>query len=249
MAQPTILYCVYDTAATATISLVGNGVTTPVLAATEDQYYAPLSTDSFNIVIDQGAANAISAFSLLGAYMDGVTVEVRGSTDNFSASDESVSAAAALTSDVNSAWRSFTEVSYQYIKLIFTGHPTNLRVAHVCLSDYDLFPHFETDPDFGNFTPTGIQIISQSGIYNGSNQQKSMRMMNINWGQLSPAELPPVEAWANATVKVMRAFTIVPDTAETESYFCWQPDGGQYKAPLRTGINTVSNFTIETRAV
>lgn len=248
MGQPSIIYCAYGVETTATISLTGNGVTTQVLFATEDQYYSPLSTDAFSIVIDLGAAQAVSSFALIGANMDGTLVEVRASLDNFGASDVAIDASTALTSSVNSAWRGFNSDTFRYWKLLFTGNPSNLRVAHVCLMDKPILPYFETDPDITNSTPTVKQLISPSGIYNGSNQHKSMRKFTINWGQVTPSELVNVQAWATACIETVRSFTFIPDIDEVESFYCWIPSGGEFKAPYLKGVHTVSNMTFETRA-
>jgi len=249
MGKPTILYCNYSTSATATPSLVGNGNGSDVLIETEDTYYAPLATSSFSIVIDVGASTAFDSFAIVGAYLNGTTVEVRGSTDNFATSDVSISAATALTSDVNSAWRSFTTGTYRYWKFLFSGHPSNLRVAHVCLVTKLDLPYFETDPDIRNFNPTAVQLVSQSGIYIGNNQQKSMRDMSLNWGEVTQTELTVIQAFAESCIKVVKPFTFIPDIDETNSFFGWIPNGGSFSSPETPGVFSVNNLQFVTRAV
>ena len=248
MGTPTILYCQYGTTAASVASLTGNGKGAEVLSATEDLFYSPLDTTAFNIVIDFGVATSFDSFGILGANMEGATVEVRGSTDNFGASDVSVSAGAVVSSDVNSTWRQFTEVSFRYAKLLFSGHPSILRVANICLSVAPDMPFFETDPDIDSLKPTAKHLLSQSGIYNGNNQQRSMREMELNWGEVTPTELIPINDFANACIKVTRPFFFVPDVEENESFFCWIPGGGDFKTPETPGVSTVSAFTVTTRA-
>lgn len=249
MGKPTLLYCEYGNTATATASLTGNGNDSDILIATEDTYYAPQATTSFNIVIDMGSAVVVDSVAILGANLDGASVEVRGSTDNFSASDVSVSASATIDAPVNAAWRSFTEVTYRYYKILFSGHPSNARVAHICLSSAGVFPYFETDPDIRNFKPTAKQLISQAGVYIGANQKKSMREMALDFGEVTPSELTVVQTFAEACVKTVNPFFLVPDVAETDCFFGWIPDGGQFKSPYTPGVYSIDPFTFETRAI
>jgi hypothetical protein len=181
--------------------------------------------------------------------MDGTSIEVRASTDNFATSDVSVKTASAILSDVNASYETLTSSTYRYWKLLFTGHPSNIRIANICLTERVNFPYFETDPDIRNFTPTAVQLVSQSGIYVGANQQKSMRLMDLSWGQVTSSELAIIQDWAEACVKVVRPFYLIPDVVEVEAFFGWVPDGGSFSSPQVTGIYEIGSFNFETRAV
>jgi hypothetical protein len=231
------------------MSLTGNGEDTDILIATEDTYYGPEATTSFNAIIDLGTAQAHDMVAILGANLNGVNLEVRASTDNFAASDVSISTGSALTSDVNAAYRQFTTGTYRYWKFLFSGHPSNLRIAHICLMTAQVIPYFETDPDIRNFKPTAKQLISQAGIYIGANQQKSMREMSLDWGEVTASELATVQAFAEACIKTVNPFFFVPDIAETDCFFGWIPDGGQFTSPETPGVYEIGSLTFETRAV
>jgi hypothetical protein len=248
MGQPTIIYCDYGTTATATASITGNGNGSDVLIQTEDTFYAPLVTTTFSLVIDLGAAAAMDSFAMLGHNLGGASVEVRGSTDNFAASDDLVSADAVMVSDVNSTWAAFTEATYQYWKFIFSGHPSNVRVAHICLMSQVLLPYFEIDPDIDTVTPTTVQLISQAGTYNGANQQRAMREMSLNWGEVTASELVGVKAFSNACIKVVNPFFFIPDVDETESFYGWVPGGGKFASPQTPGVFTIPAIQFTTRA-
>jgi len=248
MGQPTILYCNYGATATATASITGNGNSSDVLIQTEDTFYAPLVTTTFNVVIDLGASAPMNAIALVGNAMGGAFLEIRGSSDNFVASDVLVSADDVLVSDVNSAWRAFTESTYRYWKCIFTLHPSNIRLAHVCLMSQIALPFFETDPDIDNVTPTSVQLVSQAGTYNGANQQKTMRDMSLYWGEVTPPELVGIKAFSDACIKVVNPFTFIPDIDETDSFYGWIPGGGNFASPYTPGVYSIPAIPFTTRA-
>jgi hypothetical protein len=249
MGQPTITYCNYSTTATATASLTGNGNGSDVLIETEDTYYAPLATTSFNIVIDLGATLSFDTLTILGNALNGTTLEVRGSTDNFVASDVSIDTATALVGNANTAWVDLTLSSYRYVKFLFSGHASTLRISNICLVERLLLPYFETDPDIDNVTPTGVQLISQAGTYNGSNQQKAMRDMSLNWGEVTASELVNIKLFADNCITVIKPFYFIPDVAETDAFFGWIPGGGSFQSPQTPGVYTINPIQFETRAV
>lgn len=249
MGQPTILYCNYSTSATATPSLVGNANGSDVLIETEDTYYAPLATSSFSIVIDAGSAVTYDTAAFLGHVLDGTTLEVRASTDDFAASDVAIYTPTALVANVNTAYVQFTSSTYRYWKFLFSGHASNLRISNICLMAQLALPYFETDPDIDNVTPTGVQLISQAGTYNGANQQKAMRMMSLDWGEVTPTELINIKLFADNCIEVIKPFFFVPDVDETDVFFGWIPNGGRYASPQNPGVHTIPSIQFETRAV
>lgn len=249
MAQPTLMFCDYGSTATVTASSTLNGlVATDILIATEDTYHSPTSTSSYNIVIDAGESITADAVAFLGAYLDGVTVEVRGSTDNFSASDVQVSAGSALTANINSAWRAFTEASYRYWKFNVSGHPSNIRISHICLCSAADYPYFEKDPDILNVKPEATQLLSQSGIYVGSNQTKTMRELPLIWGEVTASELAVLSVWKVACIETVKAFFLIPDQDEDDVFFGWIDGGGEFSAPLENGVYKIRANTMTTRA-
>lgn len=248
MGQPTIIYCDYGTTVTATASITGNGNGSDVLINTEDTFYAPLVTTTFSIVIDNGSAVPFDSVAILGNALGGASLEIRGSTDNFAASDDLVSGDAVMVSDVNSTWRQFTEATYRYSKYIFTGHPSNVRVAHICLMSQVLLPFFETDPDIDAVTPTVVQLISQAGTFNGTNQQRAMRDISFNWGEVTATELVGIKAFSDACIKTSNPFFFIPDIDETESFYGWIPGGGKFASPQTPGVFTIPAIQFTTRA-
>ena len=126
-----------------------------------------------------------------------------------------------MVSDVNAAWVSFTSATYRYLKYTFSGHASNMRVAHICSMVRPAMPYFETDPDIDNVTPSVVQLVSQSGFYIGSNQTKAMRDITFEWGEVTPAELVTIAAFAEACIRVVNPFFFIPDVDETDSFFGW----------------------------
>jgi hypothetical protein len=249
MGQPTIIFCDYGTTAsvTATSTLTGTSAA-DVLISTEDTYHQPTSTSSYSIVIDAGVALTSDVVAFLGANLVGVTIEVRGSTDNFVSSDVQVKAGTLLTANVNAAYLAYTAASYRYWKFNISGHASNTRIAHICLDTAVDFPYFETDPDILNVTPSAKQLISASGIYVGTNQTKAMRELNLDWGEVTASELAVLEVWAEHSIETVTSFFLIPDQALTDIFFGWLPNGGQFSAPLEDGVYKVAPNKMTTRA-
>lgn len=248
MGQPTIIYCDYGTTATATASITGNENGSDVLIQTEDTFYAPLVTTTFNVVIDLGASAPMDSVAILGNVLGGASLEIRGSTDNFSTSDVLVDADAVMVSDVNATWRAFTEATFRYWKFIFSGHPSNVRVAHICLMSQILLPFFETDPDIDAVTPTVVQLISQAGTFNGTNQQRAMRDMSLNWGEVTASDLIGIKSFSDACIKVSNPFFFIPDIELDEAFYGWIPGGGKFASPQTPGVFTIAAIPFTTRA-
>jgi len=250
MSQPTLIFCEYDNTAavTATSTLTGTDAA-DILISTEDTYHSPTSTASYSIVLDGGVSITADIVAFLGANLDGVTVEVRGSTDNFVASDVQVLAGTALTANINSAYLAFTSASYRYFKFNISGHASNIRVAHICLDVAVDYPYFEKDPDIQNVTPEAKQLISQAGIYVGTNQTKSMRELKLDWGQVTAADLAIIQAWATHSIETVTSFFLIPDQAETDIFFGWLDGGGKFSAPLENGVYRVASNTMTTRVI
>lgn len=250
MAQPTIIFCDYLESATVTATSTLDGTTaTDVLIATEDTYHQPTGTGNYSIVIDAAESITADVVAFLGANLSGTSVEIRGSTDNFAASDVQVKASTALTANVNSAYLAFTEASYRYWKFNVSGHGSNIRLAHICLDSAVDYPYFEVDPDINNLKPEGRQLVSQSGVYVGSNQTKAMREITLNWGEVTESEKNILAAWADACIKEMHAFFLIPDQDETDILFGWLEDGGKFSSPLENGVYKIAENTMTTRAV
>lgn len=250
MAQPSLLFCSYSSSAVVTSTSTLDG-TDPqdIVISTEDTYHQPTGTGNYSIVIDCAEDVTADAVAFLGANLSGASVEVRGSTDNFSASDVQVKASTALTTNVNAAYLSFTEVTYRYYKFNVTGHASNIRLAHICLDSAVDYPYFEEDPDISNVKPEGRSLVSQSGVYVGSNQTKAMREVNLNWGEVTASELTVLQTWSTNCIETMRSFFLIPDQDETDVLFGWLEDGGKFSAPLENGVYKVAANTMTTRAV
>jgi hypothetical protein len=250
VSQPTLLFCDYSTTATVSATSTLDGTSAAdILISTEDTYHQPTGTGSYSLVIDAGSSMTADVVAFLGANLNGTTIEVRGSTDNFVGSDVQVKAGTALTANVNAAYLAFTEASYQYWKFNVSGHASNTRIAHICLDVAVDYPYFETDPDILNVSPEAKQLISQSGVYVGVNQTKAMRDLTLDWGEVTATELATISAWSARSIETVASFFLIPDQAETDIFFGWLPDGGNFSAPLENGVYTVASNTMRTRAV
>lgn len=249
MAQPAFLYCTYGITAdvTATSTLSGT-LPADILIPTEDTFHSPSSTSAYSIVIDAGVEITADYIAILGDVLDGVTVEIRGSTDNFSGSDDQVSAGAALSSDLNAAWRTFGSSSYRYWKLNVSGHSTAIKISHACLDELVVLPYFATDWDEESLLIESSNLVSSSGIFIGVNQQNAMQEMALDIGEITAAELVDVKLWRAACIKESNPFFFVPDTSdETKIFYGWL-DEPSFSAPFDGALYAVASMAFITRA-
>lgn len=251
MAQPSFYWSeVSDSATyTATDTLAGTDVDS-VQFATEDKGWRPANTTGTKaIVIDNGSPLTVDALLLLGESIDGVTLEIRGSTDNFSSSDVQVSAGAALSTDLNAAIRRFTESTFRYWKLNFSGFSSDFEVLHVALDSEVLLPFFETDPDENNVTPDANHLVSKGKLYLGSWQNGAERIMPLDFGEVTASELASLVIWSDANIKTVNPFFMCIDTDTTKVFFGRLQAGGAFSAPLEIGVHVVKPQRFLSRAV
>lgn len=254
MAQPAFIYpnspYLPSAAATATDAYAGTSAQN-VLSATEDTYWRPANlSGTKHLTIDLIDTRLIDCLALLGQGLDGATVEVRASTDNFAASNVQIVAPTVLVSQVNAAWLPFdgeTAHIYRYWRLSFTTLSSAFRVAWVSLADLALLPYFESDPEADSLDIEAEDLISPQGLYLGTAQQSAMRAMSLEFGQVTDAEFFVINHWAGQCLRTKRPFFVVPDTDDTAAYFGWVRDK-RFSAPLKNGLREVSSLTFMTRA-
>jgi hypothetical protein len=73
--------------------------------------------------------------------------------------------------------------------------------------------------------------------------------MSLEWGEVTPSELVEIKNFSEACIKVVNPFYFIPDVDETDSFFGWIPNGGQFSSPYTTGVHTIDPINFETRAV
>jgi hypothetical protein len=249
MDKPVFLFYNFDAAAsvTATDSQAGRDPE-DVLYSSEDTYWKPLNvTGSKELVIDRNESTFHNTIALLGIALDGVSLEVRTSTDNFVSSDNLLFSRV-LDSNINATWVPHSGCECQYIKLIFTNFDTDFAVSFVCPADAIRLPYLEKDFDPDNIVATGDHLVSSSGMYIGFNLQKSMSEMTISVGEVSPEEYNELFVWRDECVKRMLPFFFVPDAKENAIYFGWLPDK-KFSAPLVDGMRVVGDIRFITRAL
>lgn len=250
MSQPAFLYADYLATATVTATDTDTGYSAAdVLESCEDLTWKPANqTGSKSLTIDLGATLLIGAVALVGDFLNGVTLEVRGSTDNFVASDVELSAAAAIaTATFVSTWRSWSNGNYRYLRLVFSGMGASFRISHVAACRFDLLPYPEDGHDPDIIQAEGTHLVSVSGYYLGSNQQKTLRPLQLAFGEVTDAEFAVFQRWSDACVKTMQGFFYVPDTAETECFFGWLDPKYKFSAPMKNGMRKMAAIAFNSR--
>jgi hypothetical protein len=245
MNRPAFIYPTHlATATTAATDTAANYAAANVLEGCEDTAWKPANTTgSKSLTIHLGGLLPIGQIALLGQYLNGVTLEVRGSIDNFAASDVQLSAAAVIgTSEFITAWRMFAENLYTDIKLIFSGFGASFQVQHVACCRAVPLPFHDDGHDPDSFQPIGTHLIGTAGTYLGATQLCTMRNLNLDFGQITTAQYLPFQLWAEYCVMTMRPFFYVPDTAQPECYFGWVDAKYKFSAPSKTGRRKISTI-------
>lgn len=248
--RPSFIYSIAPDTSTATASDTMAGYDAQnVIEPTEDTSWKPANTTgNKSLVLDLQLQLPIGAIAVLGQYLNGITMEVRGSTDNFVSSDVQLSAAAVISSSsFNTAYRTFTEGSYRYIKLILSGFGASSAIMHVsCCRSVNL-PYLEDGHDPVKFKPTGSHMVGVSGVYLGASQQCTMRNLSLDFGRIPSSQFPAFQLWAEACLQTMKPFFYVPDSALPECYFGWVEAKYEFSAPVKYGIHKLSAIPFTSR--
>lgn len=244
MNRPTFIYPIHlkTATATATDTYSTNYAAANVLEGCEDTGWRPANTTgSKSLTLALGGFLPVGAVAVLGQYLNGVTLEVRGSSDGFVSSDVELSAAAAIsTSEFITAWRGFTEGYYSHIRLIFTGFAASFEVQHVACCRTVSLPYLEDGHDPDTFQPTGTHLIGVAGTYLGTTQQCTMRNISLDFGQITSSQYAPLQLWAEYCVMTLRPFFYVPDTDQPECYFGWVDAKYKFSAPYKSGARKIA---------
>lgn len=218
---------------------------TDVLQPNEDTYVSPAAT-TLTITIDLLAASSNGCIALAGENLNGVLMELRGSTDNFGSSNVVLSASAAL-SGFTAAWRAYTPASYRYLRITLTGATTATRIYHAAVAPLQLLPYLEDGADLDAFQSSTNHIISPQGHFLGSQKSKTERKIPLSWGQVTDTEYQLFVAWATACVRTPQAFFFVPDSAISTCYFGYTDQGYTFSAPSKNGLHALSKIPFTAR--
>lgn len=234
MQQPAFIFGNYPAAATVVgLNLAAGQTAGDVLQANEDTYVSPAAT-TLTLTIDLLSPTSIGCFAMSGENLNGITCELRGSTDNFAASSVVVSAAAAVSGFI-AAWRSFTPASYRYWRLTVTGATTTTRLYHLALSGLNLLPWLETS-DLDKFRVECHHLRSPQGHLLGTQKLRTEKKLSLPFGQIQSAEYALFSIWSLVCVQDPRGFFFIPDTAATVCWFGTTDEGYEFSAPIKLGL-------------
>jgi hypothetical protein len=237
MARPLFIYPEYASGATvAATGMAAGQSAADILQANEDTYISP-AVASLTITIDMLTAQAYGCLGLAGENLNGVTLEIRGSSDNFAASNIQISAPEAISGFI-AGWRPFVPATCRYWRLIITGATTATRIYHAAFCPIRLLPFLNSgDPDRCQ-TETN-HIISPQGHFLGSQKIKSEWKFNLEWGVVMSVPYQSFLAWKQACVDDPKAFFYVPDSAISSCYFGYTDQGFTFSAPVKDGKRTL----------
>ncbi|WP_020675272.1 hypothetical protein [Geopsychrobacter electrodiphilus] len=251
MDKPALLFSSYNPAAavTATDSYAGTDPA-DVLNFNEAHFWRPANISGSKVLsIDLAEVRIIDHLALVGQGLDGVVLTLEGSNDNWTTS-ETLLDAQLLVSAVNAAWSPLSSRSWRYLRLTFSFFSSAFRVSFISLELSAALDWLDDDFDPDNVSDSGDITMSPGGLCLGAVQQRSMRHLQLIFGQVVQETYDQIQRWANACQKTRAPYFFVPDISTTEVYFGWS-DSGQFSAPLRAdkGLREVPTVTMITRGV
>jgi hypothetical protein len=248
MDKPTFIYPCHYLNATATADDTSYAAPN-VLNGCEDTAWKPSNTTGAKtLIIALGGSLSVGQIAILGTFMYGSTVEIRGSSDGFVSSNFQLSAAT-MTIPQTITWRSFSETSCTHIKLIFSTFTSSFSIRHIAVCRAVSLPYLDDGYDPDAFQAEGTQLIGLSGTYLGATQQRTMLSLSLAFGQVTAAQYTPFEQWADACVKTMLPFFYVPDISQQLCLFGWTDAKYKFSAPYKNGLRKVSAIPFTARRV
>jgi hypothetical protein len=248
--RPSFIYSIAPVTATAAASDTASGYAAQnIMEACEDTSWKPANiTGSKTININLGLVLPLGAVAILGQYLNGITLEIRGSNDNFVSDNVQLSAPTVINSPTfNTAYRLFTGVDYQYISLIMSGFGASSEIMHVAACREVSLPYLEDNHDAESYQPTGTHLVAPSGVYLGSSQQSTMRNLTLDFGQIPTSMFPAFQLWAEACIKTMKPFFYVPDVDQPECHFGWADAKYKFSAPSKLGRHKIAAIPFTSR--
>ncbi|MDD2365178.1 MAG: hypothetical protein PHN84_03345 [Desulfuromonadaceae bacterium] len=250
MNKPSFIYATHLNTATASATdTATNYDIANILEGCEDTAWRPADTSGAKtITIALGGILPIGQVAVLGQYLNGVTMEVRGSDDNFISSDVQLSAPTVIgTSEFITAYRRFTEGLYSHIRVIFSGFAASFEIQFIACCRAVSLPYLEDGHDPDVFQAEGSHLVGVAGTYLGATQRNTMRSLSLSFGQITAGQYPPFQLWAEYCVMTMRPFFFVPDIDQPECYFVWVDAKYKFSAPYRNGVRKLAAIPLTGR--
>lgn len=248
MNKPLFVYADYLPEATVTATDTAAGLDpVDVLLAEEDNVWQPANqSGAKSLTISLSYTRTVGCLAIVGDMLAGVTLEVRGSSDNFSSNNVQLSAPAAM-GDWITHWRGWTSGTINAIRLIFTGMSPDFAVAHVAVCEYAPLPYFADGADLDAYSSEGSNLVAPDGRFLGSNRQRTMRQVKLDWGQVTDTEVVLFERWADACLRNIRPFFFIPDVGQAACWFCWCEPKQRFSSPRKVGMYNIGSISITAR--
>jgi hypothetical protein len=247
--QPAFLYATYPAGMTVTSSPASpDYAAADVLEAEELNGWKPANlTGAHSLTVTFPSPFQAEFFALAGKGLDGVTVEVRGSSDGFVASDVQLAAPAVLSGAI-AAWGNYPSASYAAIKYIFSTFGSDFTVKHLACGVLSPLPFPEDGFCAAPLQAEGQHLVSYEGLFLGSVTQRVMRPFSLNFGTVTPAEKPLFDDMVKACVQTAQGLFFVPDLSQTDCHFGTIEKKYKYEPKMTKGMYTIPAIPFTARA-
>lgn len=248
---PAFLYATYPKGTNASGSYPLDPTDNPqdVLSADElNGFSFTIGPEQRRISLSFLAPYPLEYVAIAGRDLQGVVVEVRGSTDAFVSSNVRVSPPTALQGSI-AAWFSFPVTSFKFLNFIFTNFASDFRVKHIACGLLQPLP-FQAD----NFCPSPLQVngsnlISYEGLFLGRATQSVMRPFNLDFGQVTSVEKACFDAVMAACHQTAQGLFYVPDISRSDVHFGAIDQGYKYEPKMSLGQFIIPAIPFSSRAI
>lgn len=248
--QPTFLFATYPPGTTVADSPESAAYApADVLQADETNGWRPVGTNGAHaLIVSYPQPVQVEYFALVGKYIDGVTLEIRGSLDGFVASDVQLLPPVPLFGTV-AAWGSFPASSWLTLKYIFSSFSSDFMVKHIAAGTLALLPFMDDGFCAAPLQSEGDHLISHSGLFLGSTTARVMRPFSLSFGQVTPVEEAMFSTVMASCLRTAQGLFFVPDTSLPEVHFGWLDKKYKYEPRMKNGSYEISPIPFTTRAI
>jgi len=247
--QPAFLYATYPMGVTVAALPESPGYTPAhILQADENNGWRPLNTvGAHALICTYPTPVQFDYFALVGKSIDGVLVEVRGSSDGFNASDVQLSPPAPLSGAI-AAWRAVPTAIYNSIKYIFSNFSVDFQIKHIAAGILSPLPFLEDGFCTAPLQAEGSHLISHAGQFLGSVTDRVMRPFSLSFGQVDPVEEALFSAMVKACVQTAKGLFFVRDISLPDVSFGWIDKNYKYEPKMQLGLYNIPTFPFTSRA-
>lgn len=206
--------------------------------------WSPNGTTYETLTLDFGTPTMANALAMVGVNLGG-DLALHGSDNGTSWT--AIDSWTGIPAGSEVYYQQFTQSTFRYFRLSFTGITSTMVVNHLAIGPIALLPWFDDGVCIDPIEATATDLISPSGLFLGTVQQRAMRSFNVPWSQITELELVAFRDWATNCVARRQPFFFIPDTYEAAVYFAWTSSGYKFNPVRKNGLINIGSVQLMAR--